>query len=567
MPKSKKIIYQLLPRLFGQAPKSNVLMGDIHQNACGKLSDITVSVLQDIKAFGVTHLWLTGLINHACSTDYLTIGVPASHPALLKGKAGSPYAIRDYYDIHPDLASDPASRMPEFGELTDRILAADLGLIIDFVPNHVSRDYRSLMLPNSEKDLGENDNNKTAFDKDNNFYYLPDEELRLYHEDKLSGHQDDYVEYPARVTGNDIFHSNPGKNDWYETVKLNYGIDYRSGKKAFSPIPDTWMKMTNILLFWAGKGVHGFRCDMAGMVPVEFWNFAIKRVKQDFPEIFFVAEIYETERYHSYIKEGLFDYLYDKVGLYDNLRQIIAGDGSTQSITAHWQSLNGLDGNMLSFLENHDEQRIASKYFAKDPWKALPGMAVSLLMNTGPGMIYFGQEFGEEASGESGYSGDDGRTSIFDYTDVPTITNWLARGHNETEAAYNNRTNLRKAYQSLLKLASHNLIAQGQFYDLMWSNEHLAFEIRSRIFAFIRHNAEEAVIIVCSFDPELAQVSIRIPEHAIMHMGQQHCSRFFLEGIYPQQTLNTLLVSQLTNSGVSIKFDRTSWSALRLVFN
>lgn len=73
-----------------------------------------------------------------------------------------------------------------------------------------------------------------------------------------------YKEYPAKATGNNRFDAYPNINDWYETVKLNYGIDYQNGNTPhFNPIPDTWTKMLDILLFWAGKNIDGFRCDMA----------------------------------------------------------------------------------------------------------------------------------------------------------------------------------------------------------------------------------------------------------------------------------------------------------------
>ena len=423
-------------------------------------------------------------------------------------------------------------------------------LIIDFVPNHVSRDYHSLMLPEGEKDLGEDDNTSCRFCTDNNFYYLPDEKLRLPNHQTNDNQSDAFIEYPAKVTGNDVFNSYPTADDWYETIKLNYGINYETKQEYFSPIPNTWRKMTRILLFWASKGVD-----------------AIREVKKSFENIFFIAEIYEPDRYSSYLNEGMFDYLYDKVGMYDTLRQIITSETSTHALTMLWQSSEVDNSRMLRFLENHDEQRLASEFFAGDPWKGLPGMAISLLMSTGPGMIFFGQELGEEAIGTTGFSGDDGRTSIFDYTTIPSISKWITHEMGGKQSLNDDQLKLRQAYMLLLNLSAEDIFASGQFYDLMWANEHLADEIRSKVYAFIRHLNNQVVMIVCSFNCDLAEVNIRIPLHAIKHLRQDHHTRFTLKNIHPGTAKTTYLLSQLTSTGVRIVFDRSGWSALNIHFS
>ena len=100
----KVIIYQIFTRLFGNRNVTRKVDGTIAENGCGKLADFTPKVLKDIAAMGVSHVWYTGIIRHATQTDYSKYGVPRQHPAVVKGKAGSPYAITDYYDVDPDLA-------------------------------------------------------------------------------------------------------------------------------------------------------------------------------------------------------------------------------------------------------------------------------------------------------------------------------------------------------------------------------------------------------------------------------------------------------------------------------
>ena len=103
----KIILYQLLPRLFGNPTETLLRGGTKEQNGCGRLVDITPTALQKIKSLGVTHIWYTGLLEHATQTDYSGFGIRKDHSAIVKGRAGSPYAVKDYYDIDPDLATSP----------------------------------------------------------------------------------------------------------------------------------------------------------------------------------------------------------------------------------------------------------------------------------------------------------------------------------------------------------------------------------------------------------------------------------------------------------------------------
>ncbi len=516
----KIIIYQVFTRLFGNNNTRLKKNGSFEENGCGKMADFTTKALTEIKNLGATHIWYTGVIEHASQNNYSRYGIRPDHPAVVKGKAGSPYAIRDYYDIDPDIANSIPDRMKEFENLVKRSHKSGLKVIIDFVPNHVARQYHSDAKPEGVVDLGENDDNTVAFSPKNNFYYIPGEQLQ----GNIDLHMyapEAYVEKPAKATGNDKFDAWPSINDWYETVKLNYGVDYTNGRWGhFDPIPDTWKKMLDILLFWAAKDIDGFRCDMAEMVPVEFWGWAIPQVKEQCPEIIFIAEVYNPHEYRNYIFNGHFDYLYDKVGLYDTLRALTCGHETATNIPFRWQSLSGIEKHMLNFLENHDEQRIASEFFASNPFKAIPAMVVSACMNTNPVMIYFGQEFGEAGMDEEGFSGRDGRTTIFDYWTVDTIRRWRSGGKYDGKLLTKEEKKLQGFYSTLLNLCNkEKAIREGEFFDLTYANlEGVVFN-EHRQYAFFRKAGKELLFIVVNFDENPAAPCVKIPTHAFDYLG------------------------------------------------
>lgn len=519
-PEEKIIIYQVFTRLFGNQVLTCKTNGSIDENGCGKMDNFTEQALAEIKKLGATHIWYTGVIAHATQTDYTNYGLNKDHPAVVKGKAGSPYAIKDYYDIDPDLAVNVDRRMEEFEALVKRTHEAGMKMIIDFVPNHVARQYKSLAKPEGIKDLGEEDNTNVSFSPNNNFYYIPGEELKgdidLY--DPEEGR---YIEKPAKATGNNKFDAWPNRTDWYETIKLNYGVDYYNNTGChFSPIPDTWSKMCDILLFWAAKGIDGFRCDMAEMVPCEFWGWAIPQIKEKYPDIVFIAEVYNPKEYRNYIFNGHFDYLYDKVGLYDTLRAVICNNASATSITGCWQSINDIQNHMLNFLENHDEQRIASDYFAGNPHKAFPGMIVSACMNTNPVMIYFGQELGESGMDTEGFSGRDGRTTIFDYWSIDSIRRWTNHGRFNTHLLSVKEKGIRNFYKTLLNICNEEkCISQGEFFDLMYVNMNGWQMNEHKQYAFLRKHEDEVLLIAVNFGDMNMRVAINIPEHAFQYLS------------------------------------------------
>ena len=535
---NKIIIYQVFTRLFGNSNTTRKENGTLAENGCGKMSFFDAATLRRIKKLGVTHVWYTGIIRHASKTDYSAYGIPHQHPAVVKGNAGSPYAITDYYDVDPDLADNIDDRMSEFEQLVERSHKAGLKVIIDFVPNHVARQYKSVKKPEGVKDLGETDDTGMGFSPRNNFYYCTDTPFEPYF-DLNDETGTPYSEFPAKATGNDHFDSHPGINDWYETAKLNYGIDYcDAGGRSyhFDPIPDTWQKMVDIISFWAGKGIDGFRCDMAEMVPTEFWSWAIAKVKSAHPGILFIGEVYNPSLYRSFVACG-FDYLYDKVGMYDCLCGVMRGHCRASEITRQWQSVDDIKDNMLYFLENHDELRIASDFLAGDARRGVPAAIVSILMNKNPFMLYAGQEFGERGMDKEGFSGLDGRTTIFDYWTVQS----LYHGYVNRRKLTDGEKSLEKKYSMLLNLANkEKAISDGLFFDLMYANQDGNLFNQSSLYAFLRKCSNEVLLVVANFSQEEAECSVRLPHHAFEYLN------------LPEKTVTA---SDLLSEGNAISFE------------
>lgn len=511
---SKRLfIYQVFTRTFGNKNLTRKKGGTYDENGAGKMNDINAQVLRQVRGLGITHIWYTGVIRHATATDYTAYAIPRQHPSVVKGRAGSPYAIADYYDIDPDLAEDVARRMEEFRALVRRTHEAGLKVIIDFVPNHVAREYRSICKPQGVRDLGQDDDTSKHFDPQNNFYYCPGASLEPAFD------LEDYEERPARCTGNDCFHPYPGVNDWYETVKLNYGVDYTGGgSHHFDPIPSTWTKMVDILLFWAAEGVDGFRCDMAEMVSTAFWSYASQKLKAAHPEAILIGEVYNPALYRAYIASG-FDYLYDKVGMYDCLRGVVCQQRAASEITAQWQATDDIRDRMLYFLENHDEQRIASDFFCGDARKALPAMMVSAWLRTNPVMVYAGQEWGERGMDHEGFSGVDGRSTIFDYWTVQAVY----QGYFDRSSLGEGQRQLEADYQQILRLANEEkALREGELFDLMYANAPSPCFAPQRQYAFLRKKDDELLIVNVNFSANQRTTQIRIPAHAFdfFHIGE-----------------------------------------------
>lgn len=519
----KVIIYQMLPRLWGNIGGKNIKNGTLKDNGCGKFSSIDTISLEYLRSLGVSHVWYTGIIRHATAED--SDGCTPSSADWVKGRAGSPYSITDYYDVNPYLADEPENRMEEFHKLVERTHAAGLKVIIDFVPNHVARDYGRFAAahpaPTGMAALGESDDKSVHWKDSNDFFYYPGIPLALPIQNQT------YMEMPAMASGNS-YTSSPGVNDWYDTIKLNYCDSHT----------ETWEKMYDIVNFWAGQGVDGFRCDMVELVPPAFFKWLISRIKKDRPELLFVAEVYQKTLYSKYIREIGFDLLYDKSGIYDTLRAIVEKNvkdsgvpvedwQSAKRITWNWQSLGDLQPYMLNFLENHDEQRFASDFFGCDARNSYAALYTALYLNNAPFMLYAGEEVGERGMDNEGFSGRDGRTSIFDWWAPSSLTRLYKYIHGEKKALAPEEETMLDTYRKALKFAAEdNAVSKGTFYDLCYCNYASDGFNPDRHFAFLRDFEDETLLIVCNFSKNDADMKISIPEHAFNWMKMPESEEF-----------------------------------------
>ncbi len=539
--KKKEVVYQVFTRLFGNTNTNNKPWGTLEENGVGKFNDFTEKALKEIKDLGVTHIWYTGVPHHDVITDYTEYGISNDDPDIVKGRAGSPYAVKDYYNVNPDLAEDVNNRLQEFEALIDRTHKAGLKVIIDIVPNHVARNYNSLTNPSGVKSFGAEDDTSVTYAVNNNFYYNPGEVFQV--PEWRDGYQPlggenhpladrQFDENPAKWTGNGSRASQPDMYDWYETVKVNYGVS-PDGQKDFDELPEgfenedykkhfefwkdkevpsSWKKFKDITLYWTAKGVDGFRYDMAEMVPVEFWSYMNSSIKMENPEAFLLAEVYNPSLYRDYIKKGKMDYLYDKVQLYDTIKHVMQGHGKTDNIPPIQRDLADIEHHMLHFLENHDEQRIASPEFAGDALKGKPAMVVSATISTSPTMIYFAQEFGEDGSEDAGF-GKPSRTSIFDYIGVPSLQRWVNNKQFDGGASTEEEKTLRDFYKRLLNFTINSSALASNYEDIHQYNRDNTENYNDKVLSFVRWSDEEQLIILSNFDASNSQeFELKIPE-------------------------------------------------------
>jgi len=580
----RPVIYQALPRLFGNTNETRKPNGTLAENGCGKFADFDRRALAELRDFGVTHLWLTGVVEQASGTAYPNR--PADPPDILKGTAGSPYAITDYFDVCPDYALEPERRLDEFKGLLGRCREHGIKVVIDLVPNHVARSYASSVRP--DLSFGDDDDPSVFFSRDNHFFYVQPGQaeggppLRLPTAGKPGctgrfGPETDFV----RVTGNNAITFSPGEGDWYETVKLNYGHDFTVGRDTAhlpgagaSPaeVPDTWRRMDEVLAHWQRLGVAGFRVDMAHMVPMEFWRWALPRARERDPEVYVFGEAYDNDP--SKLVEGNvldallnagFDAVYDDpvydicLGLYDDFAGGLKWANDLDALTFTGERFH----RSLRYAENHDEVRLA----APKEWGGLglavgrPVSAVMFGMGRGPVMIYHGQEVGEPAAGAEGFGGDDGRTSIFDYGAMPEFQKWVNGGKYDGGRLSADQRELRDWYSDLLRVVGEPAFTLGDFYGLNHANkENAAFgrvdgETVSGhwLYAFLRRHGEQAFLVVANFHGRetLAGVRVRIPQDALGWLDREAGSIGFRERLVDQWSVE-VEVPQLPGEGLAL---------------
>jgi glycosidase len=590
MKASKKIIiYQVFTRLFGNKNTTNKPWGTIEENGVGKFADFTDKALDSIKAFGATHIWYTGVPHHAVIRDYTSIGITNDDPDVVKGRAGSPYAVKDYYNVNPDLATNPANRLKEFKALVDRTHQHGLKVIIDIVPNHVARQYVSKT--NTAEAFGANDNSSVEYSRDNNFYYIPGQDFQVPVPQNgykpLGGENHPlsdgkFDEKPAKWTGNGSRLARPDFNDWYETVKINYGIR-PDGTKDFDTlpaeyatrsvaehyafwqgksVPSSWRKFRDIALFWIDLGVDGFRFDMAEMVPVEFWSYMNAAIKTANPSAEVVAEIYNPSIYRTYIQLGKMDYLYDKVDVYDRMRELVQGGGSTNNLAAIQQRYADIEHHLLHFLENHDEQRIASPAFAGRGEKAKPAMVVCATMSTSPTLIYFGQEVGEPGAEDAGF-GKPTRTSIFDYVGVPNHQRWMNGGKFDSALLTPSEKSLREFYQRLLNFSINSSAVMGSFEDLHTVNRRETAGYTDKLYSFVRSSNDQKLVVVANFsDQSSFDGSLKIPAEVIQKLALKDGSITLTDQLYG----NVTTTLQISNGVGQVKIHLQPLESLVLSF-
>ncbi|WP_370637780.1 alpha-amylase family glycosyl hydrolase [Flavobacterium wongokense] len=522
----KDVVYQVFTRLFGNKNTTNKPWGTIEENGVGKFNDFTDTALQEIKKLGVTYIWYTGVPHHDVIRDYTKYGISNDDPDVVKGRAGSPYAVKDYYNVNPDLAVNPARRLEEFEGLIKRTHNNGLKVIIDIVPNHIARNYHSLSNPKGVTDFGAEDNTSVEYARNNNFYYIPGKAFEVPTSDSykpLNGEKNPLIdgkfnEFPAKWTGNGSRQAKPDINDWYETVKVNYGIkpdgskdfpelpagydekDYKAHYAFWQDkdVPSSWKKFRDIALYWTAKGVDGFRYDMAEMVPYEFWSYMNSAIKMKNPKAFLMAEVYNPKEYRNYIKLGKMDYLYDKVETYDHLKAVIQGKVMPDPLSDIQKGMADIEHHMLHFLDNHDEQRLASPDFAGTPEKGKPMMVVSATISSSPTMIYFGQEVGEEGAVDGGF-GKPTRTSIFDYVGVPNHQRWMNGGKFDGGKLTASEKQLRDFYKRLLNFTLKSDALMGKFQEIQTVNRENTLHYDPGMYSYVRWSDKEKLIIVVNF--------------------------------------------------------------------
>lgn len=563
--KQKVVIYQVLPRLFGNTTTKNTPWGTAKENGVGKFNDFTDAALQEIKKLGVTHILYTGALHHSVIADYSAVGISNDDPDVVNGRAGSPFAIKDYYQVHPDLAVNPAQRMSEFENLIKRSHKNGLKVLIDIVPNHVARNYQGKNNPKNVSDFGANDNKSVEYALNNNFYYIPGQSFEVptaKGNQPLNGESHPlsdgkFAEKPAKWSGNGSRLAKPAAEDWYDTTQLNFGIN-SDGSKDFQAlplsyaslgtdqhlkywedkeIPDTWQKFRDITQFWLEKGVDGFRYDSADKVPQEFYSYLNSNIKVLKPEAFLLAEIDNPEEYRDYVQLGKMDYVYGSGDFHYTMKQIVQGNGTTDALSNIQTSYSDIASKIVHFVETHDGPRVASTAFARNGHRGKPLMVVAATISTAPTMLYFGQEVGEQAKESPGF-GKVSTTSIYDYIGVPNHQRWMNNGKFAGGLLINEERTLRDFYQRLLNLTITSDALNGEYKEIHTANRIASTKYTDQIYSFVRWSDKEKLIVVTNFSGLTpAYFDLVIPSNVISAWKMQDGSYIIKDQLYEKRTL------------------------------
>lgn len=580
--KFKPVIYQLVVRYFGNTNETNRWAGDIATNGCGKFDDIDDRAIDSLKQLGATHIWLTGCLRQATLTAYVELGLPADDADIVKGLAGSFYAVRDYFDVCPDYASRPAHRMAEFEALLARIHRAGLKVLIDFVPNHVARSYESIVRP--DLNFGDDDDQSQFFARDNSFYYLPGKQLHLSHPaswtpegvefDNRFEREDGSPGRVPKATGDawkNWLTASPDENEWYESIKLNYGLNFMQDVSHFDPPPRSWLIMDQVLAYWQNLGVDGFRCDMAHLVPKEVWVYLIGNSRQQHrnPEAYFLAEAYVGSRPFDPIDrlDDLLDVGFDTVyhdNSYNRLYDLYRG-GSQDAYANEMNVLTERERNTaVEYLENHDKPRVAAPV-AKGGFGSLDAnyqlAALQFLYNNAPVLLLNGQEIGEPGAGAEGFSGDDGRSTFFDYWCMPEFAKWVNERRYDGGRLSAPQKQLRGYFADLLNLCQHEAIRAGGYWGLKYFNRRSNFaDCADELYSYARFEpgSGQVLVIVTNFGQSATRGQLRVPSSLadLVSLPALVTVRLLLDRAGAKNAVTaTLTLRELTESGFGVALE------------
>jgi hypothetical protein len=228
--------------------------------------------------------------------------------------------------------------------------------------------------------------------------------------------------------------------------------------------------------------------------------------------------------------------LYDKVETYDHLKAVIQGKTWPDGLSDIQNRMADIEHNMLHFLDNHDEQRLASPEFAGSAQKGKPMMVVSATISSSPTMIYFGQEVGEAGNENAGF-GTHSRTSIFDYIGVPNHQRWMNQGKFDGGQLSEDEKDLRDFYKRLLNFSINSSALMGKFQEIQTANRGITPGYDIAIYAYTRWSDTEKLIVVTNFYSQASSnFELRIPADIIQKWNLKDGTYTITDQLYQTKT-------------------------------